>query len=148
MIFGIVVIIGLTGCGGDGGSPTSPTDALDITGTYRYQTTTVPRSGDCRAIDPFLSLSGTMTFAKTEENTWSMTACTIDNQPTCIPYWWNVTVDGKQLTLSLDVDSGGVHVTVLLRGIVSDPAHFTLPGQVTKEPGACRADGTMEFMKI
>jgi hypothetical protein len=139
-------IIGVIGCCNDNGSPTSPAGPLDITGTYRYQVTTTPRSGDCSAVDP--SLSGTMTFAKTPENTWQMTACTIDDQPICIPYWWTVTVDGRQLSLSLDVDSGGVHVTIVFSGVVTDPAHFTLSGQIMKEPGACQSDGTAELTRI
>ncbi len=145
MILGIVVIVVFTGCGGDGGSSTSPTGSIDITGTYRYEETTTPLSGDCSSVP---SLSGTMTFAKTGDNTWSMTACTIDNQPECIPYWWNVTVEGNRVTLSVDVDAGGVQVNIILSGIVTDTSQFTLSGQITKEPGACRADSTMELTKI
>ena len=146
VILGIVVFVGFTGCGDDGGSPASPTSSLDISGMYRYQGIVTPRSGDCSAVDP--SISGTITFAKTGDDTWNITACTIDNQQTCVPYWWNVTVEDNLVTLSLDVDTSGVQITILLSGNVTDTSHFILPGQVTKEPGACRADGTMEFTRI
>lgn len=137
------MLSGVTGCDDD--SPTNP-EPLDITGTYRYLVTTTPVSGDCSMVNT--SLAGTMTFAKTPENTWQMTACTIDDQSVCVPYWWTVTVDGQLLTLSLDVNAGGVHVTIFFSGVVTDPAAFTLPGQITKEPGACRAEGSADFTRI
>ncbi len=145
MILIVSFVFVFTGCDGDGdgdsSEPTVPTGSLDLTGTYRFQTTLTPTSGDCSAIltNPSgTSPSGTMTFAHTSPTTFTVTSCTFDAGGLCPFIGANGTIQDSLVTLSQALTFGQISYQITMTGTVTDPSNFTLSGQGMSEPGACQ----------
>lgn len=134
-IFAIGIILTCIGCN-SGNSSTEPPFPLDLRGTYRYQTISTGIVGDCSNTVP--DDSGTMTFNQSQSNSFTVTACTYDNGNVCVPVGFTGIIEGNQVTLQYDLVLIDQAWHSNMTGPVTNTANFSLSGQGTKEPGACR----------
>ncbi|MCP4404388.1 MAG: hypothetical protein GY801_44690 [bacterium] len=142
----LLVGLGGNGCNNDNDSSTS-SFPLDLRGTYRSEGTITPVSGDCSSLPS--TNTGTISFAQSSSDNFTISACVFDNGILCIPTSFVGKIEGQQFTMQDDgVLANGVERHLKVTGKTANASNFTLSGQGSKEPGTCVFEVTGTLTKM